>query len=199
MRRMRKAKAAKSRKSQNGTCRRGTGNAEDAKSQSQKATKSRINQQKAEKPRRREPKKPRSRKAKKPRSQEAKEAKKPKGQEAKRPRSQEARKPRSQKAKKPKSQEAKKPEKRRRQNPKIKALHSFLGGGGGVVGLCFLANQQENLRFFWAGREGYQLDMTLPNLLLSTVRGTLGFLQHFKNSTSKQHISNINISKAVMS
>ena len=73
-------KPAKSRKSQNATCRRGTGNAEDAKSQSQKATKTCTNQQKAEKPRSREAKKPRNRKAKKPRSQKAK---KPRSQEAK--------------------------------------------------------------------------------------------------------------------
>ena len=89
-RRMLKAKAAKSRqkphkpakscKSQNATCRRGTGNAEDAKSQ--KATKSRINQQNAEKPRSPEAQKPRSQEAEKPRSQEAK---KPKSQEAKKP------------------------------------------------------------------------------------------------------------------
>ena len=64
-------------------------NWEDAKSQSQKATKSRINQQKAEK---QKAKKPRSRKAKKPRSQKAK---KPRSQEAKKPRSQEAKKPKS--------------------------------------------------------------------------------------------------------
>ena len=74
-RRMRKAKAAKSRqtphkpaksrKSQTATCRRGTGNAEDATSQ--KATKSRISQQKAEKPRSREAAK-KSQEAKKPKA-----------------------------------------------------------------------------------------------------------------------------------
>ena len=62
--------------------RRGTGNAEDAKSQSQKATKRRINQQEAEKPRSREAKKPRSQEAKKLRSRKAK---KPKSQEAQKP------------------------------------------------------------------------------------------------------------------
>ena len=84
-------KPAKSHKSQNATCRRGTGNAEDANSQ--KATKSRINQ-KADKP-------------------ISPEAQKPRSQEAEKPKSQEAKKPRSQEAKKPKSQEAKKPKKKK--------------------------------------------------------------------------------------
>ena len=68
-------KPAKRRKSQNATCRKGTGNAVDAKSQSQKATKSRINQQKAEKPKSQEAKKPKSQEAKKQKSQEAKSGK----------------------------------------------------------------------------------------------------------------------------
>ena len=63
-RRQKPHKPAKSRKSEKATCRRGTGNAKDAKSQSQNATKSRINQQKNEKAQ-----KPRSQEADKPRSQ----------------------------------------------------------------------------------------------------------------------------------
>ena len=53
---------------------------EDARSQSQKATKSRVNQQEAKKPRIQEAEKPRSQEAKKPKSQEAE---KPRSQEAK--------------------------------------------------------------------------------------------------------------------
>ena len=73
MREAKSKKPMKGCKSQN--ARRGTGNAEDAKSQSQKAAKSHINQQEAEKPRSREVHKPRSQEAENPRSQEAKKPK----------------------------------------------------------------------------------------------------------------------------